>query len=477
MRSTDFPFAVTPRREGPDYTAPSADVADLLNPTDIIGRGRLEARETSWRDQLRDKLAVRVGRRNADKLIDLADFTPVGAAFVGNEAALAAREGRRGAAAANVALAALPLPGAGKALKKVAKAPLAVKPQGIVAYHGSPHRFDRFDMSKIGTGEGAQAYGHGLYFAEREAVAKAYRDALAEMRVGFKVNGKRITPGAGDLTPEEEAARFVIGMSGFDNPQSRGAGTTLSAPKAVREAFLSVPYNRFENDKDKIARILAEWRASKVAFDKASKGSMYQVRIDADPADFLDYDAPLSGQSEKVRGALDTFQLITQPREGLSLFPGTKLRIEQDPDLPEFSKYFMETENGTRTRLLPGDLKNMIAQNLDEVTGKNVVSTVANQFGGQDAATRALREAGIPGIKYLDQGSRGAGDGTRNYVVFDDKLVSILKRYGWAPGMAIPAAAMEEYEAEQEFARGGLAVTPDNYNEKVRLLREYGMLD
>jgi hypothetical protein len=137
----------------------------------------------------------------------------------------------------------------------------------------------------------------------------------------------------------------------------------------------------------------------------------------------------------------------------------------------------METENGTRTRLLPGDLKNMIAQNLDEVTGKNVVSTVANQFGGQDAATRALREAGIPGIKYLDQGSRGAGDGTRNYVVFDDKLVSILKRYGWAPGMAIPAAAMEEYEAEQEFARGGLAVTPDNYNEKVRLLREYGMLD
>ena len=45
----------------------------------------------------------------------------------------------------------------------------------IKAYHGSPHDFDAFDLSKIGTGEGAQAYGHGLYFAENEAIAKAYR--------------------------------------------------------------------------------------------------------------------------------------------------------------------------------------------------------------------------------------------------------------------------------------------------------------
>ena len=36
----------------------------------------------------------------------------------------------------------------------------------ITAYHGTPHQFEAFDVSKIGTGEGAQAYGHGLYFAE-----------------------------------------------------------------------------------------------------------------------------------------------------------------------------------------------------------------------------------------------------------------------------------------------------------------------
>ena len=52
---------------------------------------------------------------------------------------------------------------------------------GITAYHGSPHDFEQFDMSKIGTGEGAQAYGHGLYFAEAEPVAMEYRDKLTTL--------------------------------------------------------------------------------------------------------------------------------------------------------------------------------------------------------------------------------------------------------------------------------------------------------
>src|SRR5579872_4825910 len=42
---------------------------------------------------------------------------------------------------------------------------------GMTVYHGSPHFFDRFDLSKIGSGEGAQAYGPGLYFADSPSVA------------------------------------------------------------------------------------------------------------------------------------------------------------------------------------------------------------------------------------------------------------------------------------------------------------------
>src|ERR1700688_330515 len=47
------------------------------------------------------------------------------------------------------------------------------------AYHGSPYDFDAFDTGKIGTGEGAQVYGHGLYFAENEKVARGYQEKLS----------------------------------------------------------------------------------------------------------------------------------------------------------------------------------------------------------------------------------------------------------------------------------------------------------
>lgn len=50
----------------------------------------------------------------------------------------------------------------------------------ITLYHGSPHEFDQFDISKIGSGEGHQAYGHGLYFAEAEAVSEVYRGYLGK---------------------------------------------------------------------------------------------------------------------------------------------------------------------------------------------------------------------------------------------------------------------------------------------------------
>ena len=49
------------------------------------------------------------------------------------------------------------------------------KELGATVYHGSPHRFDKFDLSKIGTGEGAQKYGHGLYFADSRDVARSYQ--------------------------------------------------------------------------------------------------------------------------------------------------------------------------------------------------------------------------------------------------------------------------------------------------------------
>jgi hypothetical protein len=50
----------------------------------------------------------------------------------------------------------------------------AYNPAGMVVWHGSPHKFSKFDSSKIGTGEGSQAYGVGHYTAESPDVARSY---------------------------------------------------------------------------------------------------------------------------------------------------------------------------------------------------------------------------------------------------------------------------------------------------------------
>ena len=58
-------------------------------------------------------------------------------------------------------------------------------------------------------------------------------------------------------------------------------------------------------------------------------------------------------------------------------------------------------------------------------------------------ATDISREAGIPGIRYLDGMSRNAGEGSRNYVVFDDSIIDILKKYGLlAPGAGFGAGSL-----------------------------------
>ncbi|MEY4346333.1 MAG: hypothetical protein RL032_2165, partial [Pseudomonadota bacterium] len=67
-------------------------------------------------------------------------------------------------------------PASNALLGKIAE---AYNPVAMTVWHGSPHRFSKFDASKIGTGEGAQAYGHGLYLAESQKVANEYASKLS----------------------------------------------------------------------------------------------------------------------------------------------------------------------------------------------------------------------------------------------------------------------------------------------------------
>jgi hypothetical protein len=276
----------------------------------------------------------------------LVDLTPAGAPLWTDEYKRAETPTDAAWAAMNF------IPGA-KNMAQLSKGMADEAVKGIRAYHGSPHDFDRFDMSKIGTGEGAQAYGHGLYFAEKEGVAKQYRDQLTNQANfktadgglwdadGLEHMNVRSTARRGDL---DAAIAKAEEIAATDSPVSAMAARDLEKLKALKQAGGISP----------------------------NPGRMYEVNINADPEHFMDYDKDI--QSEHVQQAM--------------------------------RKVFARVDSG--------------------------------ELQTQADISKAYAEAGIPGIRYLDQGSRGAGEGSRNYVVFDDKLIEILRKYGLV-GTAGPA--------------------------------------
>lgn len=263
----------------------------------------------------------------------------------------------------------------------------APEPTGIRAYHGSPHDFEKFSLDKIGTGEGAQAYGHGLYFAEKEGIAKGYRDKLVDQTNFIRPDGSQWDPSGlqhvnvrataykGDL---DAAIARASQIASGDSPMAGMAAQDLASLQQLKASGGIAP----------------------------NPGRMYEVNINADPAHFLDWDAPLSQQSDKARTAL--------------------MQTETFKEHSDLSRIVAQAESTGRHFDGLADYKQRITDLEPELLA------MALQ---KPETAHALREAGIPGVKYRDAGSRGAdgGGGTSNYVVFDDSLISILRKYGLLP--------------------------------------------
>jgi len=261
----------------------------------------------------------------------------------------------------------------------------------IVAYHGSPHSFDQFDSSKIGTGEGVQAYGHGLYLAESPDVATSYKNLVQRDPTRLTVDGAVVSPDTMYGRHAEDVARI-------------GVKATL------QKIDDSIRFN--EKYAPDMASLYKSLRAQIEALDPSrvnlKEGNLYKVDL-PDPlvARMLDWDKPLSQQAPQVQKGLEP---IVAPIRAVMREPA--------------DAKWGELASPQNYDPLGKDLLQLLAAD-QSMSPQNVLSGGV----GPRAASRA-RAMGIPGIRYLDGGSRGAGAGTSNFVVFpgEENALTILER-------------------------------------------------
>lgn len=300
--------------------------------------------------------------------------------------------------------------GLGGVAKQAGETALGAGP--IRAFHGSPHSFDRFDISKIGSGEGAQAFGHGLYFAENETVAKAYRDALK--------------PGRG-MTPRDKAARWLERYG--DDADAARAGIREHMNRAYKQNDLAAV--------DDLRAINGQ------LYDPQKlRGQMYEVAIDADPAKMLDYDAPLGEQAKALQDLVRASPTMQWMRgdaapilDRLQADPRWRGTWDEDRTWMHARKAY-PTRDDYDIQPLADQIEQYIKAegpkpSLSGSTGEALLSNLEVSHGSV-GASKLLHEAGVPGVRYWDAGSRGAEEGSRNYVLFSDDIVSILRKYGLA---------------------------------------------
>jgi hypothetical protein len=409
------------------------------------------------------------------------------------------------------------LAAAGKLARPTKENPVTAVPPtetepGIIAFHGSGADFDQFSLEKIGTGEGAQAYGYGLYFTDSEDIAKFYRQTvgggtgIVDFSIGDLdlVRGGEFRDYSPGATPfgRDRRYRRVQGLTAEDYAQAKmiedifinegrlyneikkpGAGVIYEPKKGdeLKDELIEIIYETLngidptdqpgeieyiQNFVNSLAREDAE-----IKLNAKQYGKTYKVALAPKPDELLDYDLPIGNQSPDIKAKIS--KLIDN---------------EITPD---------DLENFGSPR---GDLKaSLLSENRTVVSFLNDFAAIR---GKDNAGEELLAKYGIPGIKYFDNASRNtaggklidvteAEDGFRakvavdnrpgglggsgrivttslpyktrqealdradeetkksghNYVIFDDKMIKILEKYGIVGPVAVTALGATKQES------------------------------
>lgn len=306
------------------------------------------------------------------------------------------------------------------------------------AYHGTPHSFDKFSLEAIGTGEGAQAYGWGLYFAGDRGIAEWYRDSLSKGRRRDQVASKL------DIPVSYESELFVNQLESNDGD----IGKTLQHLKGYAESF------RKDGDNKTYEQLMAFHKLVSDKYPKGGKldlsdsfGSLYQVDLPEDN-ELLDWDATYDSQPASVKKALKKggikppakpkaiddpiLRSIVQKALSQDAPENVGLMVDNDYDLYLQAKDYAASRGIDTDETVLGEfIEDQARDYLDALieiqsfTGEKIYRQLIEQSGSDKGASEFLDYIGIKGLRYLDANSRTSDEESHNYVIWDESVVTV----------------------------------------------------
>lgn len=280
------------------------------------------------------------------------------------------------------------------------------------AWHGSPHDFDKFDLGAIGTGEGNQAHGWGLYFAKDKKVSDLYRRELSlihdvDKGTLFKVD----VPDTKEMIDEQQSLNILS----KETKQNLNAAIN-ALPEQEKEVFINEytnsplfnHYAKKEIDElgSKFEQLDNEYRLLKDEYlDKFLKEDLNKITQRNLNRLSEKYNIDLKALKENPNSIKDIKnQLDTMWFNAFKEFGMTKQRY-RDTYWGKYKKDFSSLLNDSG------------------INGRDFYLALSKALGSAKQASEHLNKYGVKGITYV-----GEQDG-RCYVVFDDKAIKVIEKY------------------------------------------------
>ena len=289
------------------------------------------------------------------------------------------------------------------------------------AWHGSPHDFDTFDLGAIGTGEGNQAHGWGLYFAKDKKVSKQYKDVLSKLQGSNKSSLFKVEiPNETELLPEQYP---ISGYSRYVRDSLKNGLHKMSDEQLERFTSLLIKYHKDSIIGDKwvnkythfidVGYIISELHNKNKTINDINK--IQKRNVDR----FL----KTVGIDEDIDTIASNDELLKNVYE--------KFRYELFPEYEKEKQLEREREEKVIS-----NVKTDVYGALEKtnIVGKQLYSFLSHALGNDEhfnlynvknakKASEFLNSIGIKGIYY-----DGEQDG-RCYVVFDDKAIKVIEKY------------------------------------------------